>query len=160
MNMLATAIAFASTKHQDQLDKGGNPYILHPLRMMMRLRTDDQELMAIAVLHDVVEDCKVTYDQLRDIGMSERVIDGIKCLTKISGESYDQFVDRVLLNRDAMLVKREDLRDNSDITRLKGLTEKDKERINKYMIAYHRINTRLKVWDKIQHSVVNNEWEV
>lgn len=59
MNILAKAIQFAADKHSNQTDKGGNAYILHPLRMMMRLRTTDEELMAIAVLHDTVEDCGV-----------------------------------------------------------------------------------------------------
>lgn len=144
INTLAKAINFASEKHLFQTDKGGKPYILHPLRMMMRLRTSDEELMAIAILHDVVEDCKVSFDTLHDIGMSERIINGVKSLTKQNGETYEQFIDRVLLNHDAMLVKREDLRDNSDITRLKGVSEKDIYRMHKYMVAFKRIEEKLK----------------
>lgn len=56
MKMLGKAIAITSAVHQNQLDKGGHAYILHPIRIMMRLRTDDEELMTIAILHDVVED--------------------------------------------------------------------------------------------------------
>jgi len=140
MNILAIAIKFASEKHVEQTDKGGKAYILHPIRMMMRLRTNDDELMAIAVLHDVVEDCKVTFDDLRSIGMTKRVIDGVKALTKQSGETYEQFIDRLSSNRDAMIVKREDLRDNSDITRLKGISDKDIARIEKYMNAFKLID--------------------
>lgn len=143
MNLLSTAIRFASEKHVDQLDKCGRAYILHPLRMMMRLRTSDDELMAIAVLHDVIEDCSVSFDELRDIGMTDRVIDGIKALTRQPGETYEQFIDRLSSNIDAMLVKREDLRDNSDITRLKGVSDKDIKRIEKYMNAYRKIDTIL-----------------
>lgn len=141
--MLAKAIALAANKHVDQKDKGGNAYILHPMRMMMRLRTTDEELMAIAILHDVVEDCGVSYDDLFQMGMSDRVVEGVRALTKQRGETYDQFIDRVMLNRDAMLVKREDLKDNSDITRLKGVTEKDFTRVQKYALAYKKINDAL-----------------
>jgi (p)ppGpp synthase/HD superfamily hydrolase len=143
MNILATAIHFAAEKHVLQTDKGGRSYILHPLRMMMRLRTNDDELMAIAVLHDVVEDCKVSFDELRNIGMTERVIAGVAALTKQNGETYEQFIDRTTGNRDAMLVKREDLRDNSDITRLKGISEKDITRMAKYMAAFQKLDTIL-----------------
>lgn len=139
-NLLATAIAFAAQKHVGQTDQGGKPYILHPLRMMMRLRTNDEELMAICVLHDVVEDCKVTYEELRSIGMTDRVINGVKALTKISGETYDEFLGRNMKNIDALRVKREDLKDNSDITRLKGITLKDVERMEKYMKAFDKLD--------------------
>lgn len=140
MNILAVAIKFAAEKHVEQLDKGGKAYILHPIRMMMRLRTNDEELMAIAVLHDVVEDCEVTFVELRQIGMNDRVINGVAALTKLSGETYDQFIDRLSGNRDAMIVKREDLRDNSDITRLKGISSKDVARMEKYMNAFKKID--------------------
>jgi guanosine-3',5'-bis(diphosphate) 3'-pyrophosphohydrolase len=143
LNMLGNAIAFASEKHSYQLDKGGNAYILHPLRMMMRLRTSDEELMAIAVLHDVVEDCEVSFDDLRDLGMSERVVAGVAALTRRAGETYTQFIERLADNRDALLVKREDLRDNSDLTRLKGVTEKDVARMQKYMNAFKRVEELL-----------------
>ena len=139
-NMLGTAIAIASAVHEDQTDKGGKPYILHPLRMMMRLRTNDEELMAIAVLHDVVEDSKGEWPLSRlaieGNGMSERVIAGVDALTRRDGESYDHFIKRCAANPDAKLVKREDLRDNSDITRLKGLRQKDFERLEKYSRAF------------------------
>ena len=143
-SILAYAIAFASECHKDQLDKGGKPYILHPLRMMMRLRTNDEELMAIAVLHDVVEDCGVTYDQLKQLGMTDRVIEGVKLLTKTDDISYEQFIESMTGSKDAMLVKREDLRDNSDITRLKGITEKDVARMQKYMRAFKFLDESLK----------------
>ena len=138
--MLGNAIAIAATCHVEQTDRGGKAYILHPLRMMMRLRTDDEELMAIAVLHDCVEDCDITEDDLREAGMSERVIVGVLALTRIEDESYEDFIERCALNEDATRVKREDLRDNSDITRLKGLRAKDFKRLEKYSKAYVRLS--------------------
>jgi (p)ppGpp synthase/HD superfamily hydrolase len=143
MTILAKAIQFAAQMHVAQTDKGGNAYILHPLRMMMRLRSSDEELMAIAVLHDVVEDCDVSFDDLRSRGMTERVIQGVRALTRQNGETYAQFIERLAGNRDALLVKREDLRDNSDLTRLKGISEKDVSRMQKYMTAFKRVEELL-----------------
>lgn len=134
--MLGLAISIAASAHQSQIDKGGKPYILHPIRMMMRLRTDDEELMSIAILHDVVEDSDHTLNDLRSLGFSERVISGVDALTKRDGEDYDAFIKRCAVNPDAKRVKREDLRDNADITRLKGLRQKDFERLEKYSRAY------------------------
>ena len=109
----------------------------------MRLRTDDEELMAIAILHDVVEDSGIGFDFLLEEGITKRIVDALICLTKQEGEDYDSFISRVLTNKDAMIVKLEDLRDNSDITRLKGLREKDFERLEKYSKAYSRISKAL-----------------
>jgi (p)ppGpp synthase/HD superfamily hydrolase len=135
-NILASAIALAATTHENQIDKGGKAYILHPLRMMMRLRTDDEELMAIAVLHDTVEDSDLTCFELTKLGYPNRVVAGVDALSRKNGETYDQFIKRCSHNPDAKLVKREDLRDNSDITRLKGLRQKDFERLEKYSRAF------------------------
>lgn len=135
-NVLASAIALAASKHENQVDRGGYAYILHPLRMMMRLRTTDEELMAIAVLHDVIEDSDITCRELQTQGYSARIVAGVDALTRKPGESYDQFIKRCAMNPDAKLVKREDLRDNSDITRLKGLRQKDFERLEKYSRAF------------------------
>lgn len=135
-NMLALAISVAADAHVKQTDEGGNAYILHPLRMMMRLRTSDEELMSIAVLHDTVEDSDVTIDSLWELGFSKRVLDAVECLTKKNGENYDDFIVRCATNLDATIVKLEDLRDNSDITRLKGLSDKDTARLAKYNRAY------------------------
>lgn len=138
MATLGTAIALASQVHEKQLDKGGKAYILHPLRVMMRLRTDDEELMMIAILHDVVEDSdgEITAATLRNMGFSDRVVDGVMALTKRPNEDYDTFIRRCALNEDAKLVKKEDLKDNSDITRLKGLRKKDFERLERYSRAF------------------------
>lgn len=135
-NMLGKAIALAAKAHEDQTDRGGHAYILHPLRMMMRLRTSDEELMTITVLHDVIEDTDLMIGMLSSLGYSDRVVAGVDALTRKDGESYDHFIKRCAANPDAKLVKREDLRDNSDITRLKGLRQKDFERLEKYSRAF------------------------
>ena len=134
--LLGTAIGVAAICHHDQSDKGGNAYITHPLRMMMRLRTDDEELMCIAVLHDCIEDSELELDHLSQLGMTQRIVDGVDAMTRRDGESYENFIKRCAQNPDAKRVKREDLRDNSDITRLKGLRQKDFDRLEKYSKAF------------------------
>jgi len=143
--MLDRMLLLATNAHHGQLDKGGRPYILHPLRVMSFLKTDDEELQCIALGHDVVEDTKVTYADLRDAGMNERVIEGIKAMTKVPGYSYDDYKEQVFANRDAMVVKMADLRHNTDIRRLKGVTTKDLDRIEKYHRFYVEIQARLAV---------------
>lgn len=131
--LLDIAISIAVEAHAGQFDKGGVPYILHPLKVMHYTKSTDIEVMCIAVLHDAVEDNKnITYEYLRNRGLTERIISGIMCLTKVPGESYEEYKAKVKSNADAIVVKKADLRHNSDIRRLKGVREKDIERIANY----------------------------
>lgn len=143
--MLAKMLVIATNAHDGQFDKGGNPYILHPIRVMSFIKSTDEEIQCIALGHDVIEDTSVTYKDLRDAGISERVIGGIQALTKVPGETLDEYKERVFANKDAMIVKSADLRHNSDIRRLKGVTDKDVARIAKYMKFYSEIQERLTV---------------
>lgn len=129
---LATAITLAVTRHQGQFDKGGMPYSLHVLKVMYLTKSEDLEVLMIAVLHDIVEDTDITYQDLHNLGFSKRVIAGIQLLTKVKGQTHDEYVAGILTNTDAILVKMADLRHNSDIRRLKGVTEKDIKRVVKY----------------------------
>ncbi len=141
--MLDKMLVIATNAHHGQFDKGGRPYILHPLRVMSFLKTDDEELQCIALGHDVIEDTAVTYKDLRDAGISDRVIEGIRVLTKVPGETYDEYKQRVFTSRDAMMVKLCDLRHNTDIRRLKGVSEKDIDRMAKYHQFYMEIRAKL-----------------
>jgi len=142
--MLGKAIALAANIHEGQKDKGGFDYILHPLRVMNGLNTTDKELCAIAVLHDAIEDSDLTEDDLREMKFPERVVVGVVALSKREGEDYETFIERCACNSDARLVKLQDLRDNSDITRLKGIKEKDLRRMEKYHRAWIRLNGETK----------------
>ena len=134
--LLNKALVLATNAHSGQFDRGGNPYILHPLKVMHYLRSNDEELQCIALCHDLIEDTSVTYLMLSQEGFTERIIEGIRCLTKLSGETYDDYKQRVISNEDAIKVKMADLRHNSDIRRLKGVSNKDIERIVKYHEFY------------------------
>ena len=141
--MLANMLHIATTAHHGQFDKGGAPYILHPLKVMHYTKSNDEEIQCIALGHDVVEDTNITYQDLREQGLSERVIEGIRALTKIPGQTYDEYKQVVFSNRDAMVVKMADLRHNTDIRRLKGITEKDLARMAKYQMFYLELKERL-----------------
>jgi (p)ppGpp synthase/HD superfamily hydrolase len=133
---LSKMLVLATNKHAGQFDKGGNPYVLHPLSVMYLLGDVDEELRCIAIGHDIVEDCGVSYSELRELGFSERVIDGIRCLTKVPGESYEEYKEKVKSNADAITVKKADLTHNTDIRRLKVVSKKDMERMEKYFAFY------------------------
>ena len=141
--MLAKALHLATNAHNGQFDKGGNPYILHPLKVMHYLKTTDEELQCIALLHDVIEDTSTTYADLAAEGLSLRVIEGVQALTKQKGYSYEHYKDQVFANRDAMQVKMADLRHNTDIRRLKGVKQKDLERMAKYQAFYLELRDKL-----------------
>jgi (p)ppGpp synthase/HD superfamily hydrolase len=141
--MLAQMLHIATTAHHGQFDKGGTPYILHPLKVMHYLKSDDEELMCMALGHDVIEDTSVTYKDLREAGISERVITGIRSLTKQPGQTLDEYKEGVFANPDAMKVKMADLRHNTDIRRLKGVTEKDITRMAKYHTFYMELKAKL-----------------
>jgi (p)ppGpp synthase/HD superfamily hydrolase len=133
MSTLERAIALAARAHEGQTDKAGAPYILHPLRMMLRLETPEERI--VATLHDVVEDCGVTLDQLRAEGFSEAVIDGVDAVTRRESESYEEFVLRAKANLIGRQVKLVDLEDNCDVSRLREVTERDLARLEKYKRA-------------------------
>lgn len=141
--MLDKALLIATNAHHGQFDKGGAPYILHPIKVMHYLKSDDEELQCMALLHDVVEDTDTTFVDLAAAGISERVIAALRCLTKQRGQTLGEYKEVIFSNRDAMLVKMADLRHNSDIRRLKGVTEKDLARMEKYHRFYLEIQARL-----------------
>lgn len=130
MSFLDQAIAIAAKAHVGQVDKAGQPYILHPLRLMFRFKSEAE--MIVAVMHDVVEDSAFTLDELKNFGFSDDILAAIECLTKRNGESYESFVSRVLQNDLARKVKVEDIKDNLDLTRLDKVTDKDLARVEKY----------------------------
>jgi (p)ppGpp synthase/HD superfamily hydrolase len=134
---LERAIAIAATAHAGQVDKGGAPYILHPLKVMLRMSTLEQRI--VAVLHDVVEDCGVSLDELRKEGFSEDVLTAIESVTKVPGESYEDFIDRAAHNPIGRVVKLADLEENSDLSRIASPSWEDLERIEKYRRAIGRL---------------------
>ncbi len=138
MPTLADAIALAAEAHRTQLDKAGEPYVLHPLRVMLRLQTEEERI--VGVLHDVVEDTPVGLDELRRRGYSERVIAAVDALTRRKGlETYEAFVERLSEDPLATRVKISDLEDNMDLRRLPVVGPEEAERLARYRAAWGKL---------------------
>lgn len=138
--MLDQAILIAARAHLGQTDRMGAPYILHPLRMMFRFKSETE--MIVAVLHDVIEDNPDwDFDRLRQEGFSEEIIQAVDHLTRQEQETYEEFVVRSSENPLARRVKLADLEDNMDLKRLNRLTEQDQARLARYHRAWLRLST-------------------
>ena len=138
MSTLERAIEIAVAAHKGQLDKAGKEYIEHPMRVMAAGSSTDEKI--VGVLHDVVEDSAWTFEQLAAEGFAPQIIEALRCLTKLEGESYDKFIARVKCNALATAVKLNDLTDNMDIRRLPYLSDKDVKRLKKYLKAYKQLS--------------------
>ncbi|MFL5385827.1 MAG: HD domain-containing protein [Longimicrobiaceae bacterium] len=135
---LEEAIRIAVEAHRGQKDRAGAPYVLHPLRMMLRVRTDAERMAA--VLHDVVEDTAWTLDDLRARGFPDEVLEAVDRLTRRPGEPYDAVVERAAAHPVARRVKLADLEDNLDLRRLEEVSAEDLERLGRYLLAHRRLS--------------------
>ncbi|WP_138006492.1 HD domain-containing protein [Halalkalirubrum salinum] len=137
MNDLERAIDIALTAHTGDTDKGGATYIRHPLRVMEQMDSETERV--VAVLHDVIEDAEYELDDIRtEFGSDVR--DAVDALTKRDDEAYlAEFIPRCAQNKIARRVKRADIKDNMDLTRLPEVTEETARR----QIKYHRGLQRL-----------------
>lgn len=131
---LEDAVSIAALAHRGQQDKAGAPYLLHPLRLMLRMKSE--AAMMVAVLHDVVEDTAWTIEQLREQGFPDEVLEAVECLTRRGGESYEEFIRRAQKNQVAREVKVADLEDNMNIQRIGQISAKDLERLERYHRAW------------------------
>ena len=130
ISTLEKAIALAATQHAGQLDKGGQPYILHPLRLMLQF--SNPTLQIIAVLHDILEDTAMTAEDLKALGFSAEIIQAIQALTKQTGESRLEAAKRTALNPLATQVKYVDVLDNMNLSRINNPTARDFARLEEY----------------------------
>ena len=107
---LEKAIELALIWHSGQVDKSGQAYILHPLRVMLSVKNNDDRV--VAVLHDVVEDTACTLEALKGAGFSDKIIHAIDALTRREEETYQDFILRAKKNEIARRVKIADINDN------------------------------------------------
>lgn len=133
MATLERAIELAARAHAGQRDKGDRPYILHPLRVMAAMTTDAERIAA--VLHDIVEDTSITFDDLVSEGFADDVVDAIRALTKFEGETREQAAKRIVRDPIARAVKLADIADNMDLTRIPVPSERDHARLREYAVA-------------------------
>ena len=130
---LETAIRISANAHFGQVDKAGKPYIFHPLRVMNSVDTIEKKI--VAILHDVVEDTDLTFNDLLEAGVPKASIEALKLLTHEKDAPYMDYIKIISSNPVARSVKIADLTDNSDLSRLSKVTEKDLERLDKYKKA-------------------------
>ncbi|WP_314001886.1 HD domain-containing protein [uncultured Paenibacillus sp.] len=133
MSTLAKAIMLAAKHHEGQKDKGGNPYVFHPFRLMLRAMKEEDRI--VAVLHDTIEETALTLEDLRHEGFGAEIIAAVDSLTRREEESYDEFIMRIKRNPLARRVKVLDLQDNTELTRTKKPSEKTVKRLEKYSKA-------------------------
>jgi (p)ppGpp synthase/HD superfamily hydrolase len=137
---LERAIEIAAQAHTGQKDKAGMPYILHPIRVMLAQK--DETARIVAVLHDVIEDTSWTIERLSEEGFSQTILDAIVSVSRVDTESYDEFVLRAMSNPIGRAVKKADLEDNLDISRIPDPTPKDYKRLEKYRKALKLFENR------------------
>jgi (p)ppGpp synthase/HD superfamily hydrolase len=134
MDLIAKAIMIATQAHESQIDKCGEPYILHPLRVMMNLQSIEDRV--VAVLHDVIEDTQCTTKELIGAGIPEILVNAIVSISKRDGEHYDEYLARVKSNAISKRVKIVDIKDNASPSRLYRLAPHTIDRLTvKYSYA-------------------------
>lgn len=133
MSTLERAVMIAAEAHAGQVDKAGEPYLLHPLRVMLQMGTIGERI--VAVLHDVVEDSVWTLEGLAEEGFAPVLLEAIESVTRRPKEDYDQFILRAARNTTGCRVKLADLRDNCDLSRIVNPSEIDFKRIARYRQA-------------------------
>lgn len=119
--------------HKDQFDKNDVPYVFHPFHIAEQMKDEDTTI--VALLHDVVEDTEYTLDDLKDFGFSQEIISAVAAITHDPEVSYMEYIEQVKRNPIAAAVKIEDLKHNSDLTRLDEVTAKDVQRNEEYKKA-------------------------
>lgn len=128
------ALKIAIQAHREQKDKSGREYVMHPIRVAERCK--DPRAKIVALLHDTIEDTKVTAEYLRNEGFPDEIISGVLSVTKRKEETYDDFVRRAGENVIGREVKIADLEDNMDIRRLNEITEEVVDHLKKYLRAW------------------------
>lgn len=137
MSTLEKAIRIAAAAHEGVRDKQNQPYVLHPLRVM--LTCENPEAQIVGVLHDVVEDTEVTHEQIQSEGFSEAILAALRLVTHERSEPYADYVIRCKANPIAREVKLADLHDNSRLDRAMmrpEQLERDTDRIQRYLLSY------------------------
>lgn len=137
--LIELALQRALSAYAGKVDDGGQPYIMHPLRVMATL--DDLVSQCVALLHDVIEDGGVTADDLRADGFPEAVVSAVVVLTREEGEPYESYIKRVRSHPLARKVKLKDIEDNLNVLRLGSLSDYHLKRIRKYHSAWKLLDS-------------------
>ena len=142
MSTLDRALQIAVKAHRGQVESRGLPYVCHPIRIMLGMKTDEERI--VALLHDVVEHTDWTFKALRKEGFRGRIVRAVDHLTKRPGEEYDAYIERLRPHRLARAVKIGDLLDNREQCSGPRQTADDRRRVAKYTKALKRLSVRRK----------------
>lgn len=132
-NMTKKALKICFKAHINQVDKTGVPYVFHPFHLAEQM--DDEESVCLALLHDVVEDTSITFEDLINEGFSEKIISALRLLTHLDSTPYMEYIQKIKENPLAKKVKLADLRHNSDLSRLDLSVDKIPSKLDLYKIA-------------------------
>lgn len=134
MSLKELALVIAEKAHIGQIDKAGRPYIEHPKQVAAAF--EDEKKVAVALLHDVIEDTDLDAATLHDMGIPYDVVEAVELLSKPKWEPYLDYIERVKVNPLAREVKVEDLKHNMDMSRIQNPIDKDYKRTEKYKKAF------------------------
>jgi GTP pyrophosphokinase len=139
MKDIEKAMQVALNAHKSQTDKAGEAYIKHPIRVMRDVENEEEKV--VALLHDVVEDSTVSFEDL-ERRFSDRIVDAVRAMTKKDDESYSEFIERAKENEISREVKKADIRDNLDLSRLDEVTEEDLQRAKNYHKSLEELSVK------------------
>jgi (p)ppGpp synthase/HD superfamily hydrolase len=148
-NLIYKALEIVTTLFEHDLDKGGMPYMLHIEYVYKHVSSYEEKV--VALLHDVIEDKKVTSKDLIEVGFPEDIVKDVEFLTRVKPIEYNDYIDNLIKNGSirALHVKLADLENNMDLTRIKNPTVKDYERVKKrYIPTHEKIMNKLKEIEK------------
>lgn len=167
-------ICFVNKKFKDKKDKGGNPYIEHLLFVADKVKNEENKKVSttgistlsifyhkariVALLHDIIEDTDCTWDDLHKLGCDPEICEAIDALTHKDNENYFEYIIRVSENDIAKIVKKYDLENNMDITRLKTFGEYEQKRLEKYWYSYKYLCGEISIIDAHNAIYPNNKW--
>ena len=149
------ALNLVYEKFKDKVDKGGEPYCGHLVRVARnadKAMNDISELYnedadpkyyIVGVLHDIIEDTDVTKDKLLEMGFDDDIVEAVDCISRRKNESYYDFIIRIKKNEIATVVKIFDLEDNMDVRRLKKFGDEEMKRERKYWYSWMYLNEKI-----------------
>ena len=144
-NLIYKAMEIVTSLFEYDVDKGGMPYMLHIIYVYRHVNTIEEKV--VALLHDIIEDKKVSEKDLLEIGFPEKIVNDVKVLTRVRPIDYKDYIDNIIKNgsREALNVKLADLENNMDILRINNPTLEDIDRVKRrYVPAHEKITNRLK----------------
>lgn len=144
-NLIYKALEIVTVLFENDVDKGGLPYMLHLLYVYRHVSTIHEKV--VALLHDTIEDKDVSKDDLIEVGFPEKIVEDVILLTRVKPMDYNDYIERLIKNgsREALDVKLVDLENNMDLSRITNPTVKDVDRVKKrYIPTHEKIMNRLK----------------